>query len=829
MDGLRKAIEVIALGYSQGDCSIDTLIKACNNYKMQNGFVDNFDYDLKVAKSCIDFINGVEQDEDILKAIVPGQTKVIDGVMYIYSATKKGSKTDYGWHVVRKGSKTSADIGRGNKLDSAKITAKQQYINDLFPNDLSSLKEIKTLNGSTGAKLVEDADGNQYVLKRGKNTNSEHVKSEYLSNQLYGVLGLKTPDYELYDDNGEAVLLSRFIQGTHVPNSTDFANMSKGFIADVLLANWDVYQNDNCLIKNANGAVYRVDNGGCLDYRAQGKKKTFDGNVLDTWKSMQKYNPGIANMLSEDDQLNQIKEILTKKDDTVNFLKESGEDNLAKILEQRFDGLKKVVDELNAEKDRKSRVAAAKLGKIAPRILKPEDEMYAEFDDDKIKEILADASKELGVKQSSGNFLYQTGPEGWGVLSKICKERGFDGRPLVVDEKKFWELRKKTKWPLMMRGFDSVKFAEDFRYSDTCYFSQYGIWGQGIYAHSDDKSKGTKSDDKHSDAFVDNKSDESNWKASEIYNKGYGETAVNYAHGDEDAVTKMVWADDANVVNSEDLLDEIKAIGATSANTPAAKKLKKELDELLAEWRKNQTALMNIKDTIKKTVFSKIGYDEEAVADLLDTISSTNWGARNAQGKRAYPMFDDMVVGKIKSCVEKCGGTVEILNQGKEDEQAKIEVGGDTLWISKYSWNTNAVKQKNQFTSPYHYQAEKFLAFFDTACVKPAEAAVQRELSSGKVSKELKDRVNKNEIDYRNKEREYNDEVAKGITNPDDIYTRIYQAVKNCKYRSSGGSKSLLGIYAALKGYDGIYQPDGNNSGHGFVVILNRSKIITSI
>ena len=111
-------------------------------------------------------------------------------------------------------------------MDNAKITAKQKYINDLFPNDLSTLKEIKTLGGSTGAKLVEDNDGNQYVLKRGKNTNSDHVRAEYLSNQLYGVLGLRTPDYELYEDNGEAVLLSRFIQGTHVPNIRDFDKMA---------------------------------------------------------------------------------------------------------------------------------------------------------------------------------------------------------------------------------------------------------------------------------------------------------------------------------------------------------------------------------------------------------------------------------------------------------------------------------------------------------------------------------------------------------------------------------------------------------------------------
>ena len=117
MDKLRKALDTIALGYSQGNCSIDKLIKACNNYKIKNGLVDDFDYEMKVAKSCIDSINGVEQDTEIAKAIVPGQTKVVDGVMYVYSKTKSGSKTDYDWHVVRRGAKTNKTVGRGGRVE----------------------------------------------------------------------------------------------------------------------------------------------------------------------------------------------------------------------------------------------------------------------------------------------------------------------------------------------------------------------------------------------------------------------------------------------------------------------------------------------------------------------------------------------------------------------------------------------------------------------------------------------------------------------------------------------------------------------------------------
>lgn len=43
----------------------------------------------------------------------------------------------------------------------------------------------------------------------------------------------------------------------------------------------------------------------------------------------------------------------------------------------------------------------------------------------------------------------------------------------------------------MLRGFDNVKYKDDFQLSDFCHFGSFGIWGQGIYAHSDDKSRGT--------------------------------------------------------------------------------------------------------------------------------------------------------------------------------------------------------------------------------------------------------------------------------------------------------------------------------------------------
>lgn len=170
MEDIKKALDTIALHNLEGKVSDDLLVKACDAYKIKSDdFLDDYEYHVCVAKSLYDHLNGIEPDEEICKAVVPGQTKVVDGVMYIYTATPN-AKTKYDWRVF-KGKK---QVGR--QVDDQKAGAKQKYINELFPTDLSNLKVVKKLGGSTGAELVEDAKGNQYVMKKGKNTSSDHVQ-----------------------------------------------------------------------------------------------------------------------------------------------------------------------------------------------------------------------------------------------------------------------------------------------------------------------------------------------------------------------------------------------------------------------------------------------------------------------------------------------------------------------------------------------------------------------------------------------------------------------------------------------------------------------------
>ena len=830
MDKNRKALETIALGFSQGIVSSDILIKACDNYKLQAKLLDDEKYDILVSKSLLDQLNGVKVSKTIQKAIVPGQTKYFDGVLYIYSATKNGSKTEYGWHVARK-----SNVGKSSKMDDKAAKAAADAVNDLFPTDLSSLTTVKALGGSTGAQLVKDIKGNEYVMKKvdkvkNPSGNADHVRSEYMANMLYNILGQRTPDYELYNaDSDDVTLLSRFIPGTRQPNASDFAKMGEGFIADVLLANWDVYQNDNCLI-DAGGNVIRVDNGGSLAFRAQGKLKQppFDGDVLRTYKDMLKHNSLLAKCLIQENLIQQIDAALSKKDDIVNFLKESGDDNLAKIFEQRLEGLKGIKDYINAEIKRKETLAAAKAGKIPPRKLLKEDEMYRELDPDEIDEIFQDVVKMAGSERSA--LTDSSSPTGWSILSKICQARGFDARPRVVTESEFWKEAAKSDLPIMFRGHHGrsgktgADYSDMFRFDDQCFYGTQGIWGQGIYAHTDDTNKVYNHGGKYNKKDdVNNHSTQANYKSSRAYYD-----ADSYAGSETGGVVKIAWEKGANVVNLDDLLKEIQSTPPQTKNKGAVaviKKLQAELATAKKDWMDSELALQNISTTIRDQVYAKMHYDESAIEEMYNEVDNTNWGNRTANNLPDYPSYDTFVLGKMREWVEKNGGSVEI---GEDKEYALFSIGGQSISITRHGWENNAIKRKNSLTQPYNYHATRFKTFMETNCVGRVQKAVDHAIkNSTDATKKLQTEVEVKKKMYYDIQDQIQRESQANFAN--DLYSYIYDRVKGLDPRSDGDSMSVVGIFAAMEGYDGIFVHNGNGGIHGFNVILNRSKVITSI
>lgn len=145
-----------------------------------------------------------------------------------------------------------------------------------FPKEAGKLKVVKKLGGSTGAELVE-WEGRQFVRKKG--ASKDHVRSEFIADRVYEALGVDVPQGALYEEGGQVIKLTEFRQGkefgklTGAEKAAAVAKFKEGFVADVLMGNWDVLGagQDNALWDGKN--VIRIDNGGSLDFRAMGTPK----------------------------------------------------------------------------------------------------------------------------------------------------------------------------------------------------------------------------------------------------------------------------------------------------------------------------------------------------------------------------------------------------------------------------------------------------------------------------------------------------------------------------------------------------------------------------
>lgn len=785
MDDLRKALETIALRNGEGVVPDDLLIKACDAYKVKSDFLDDYDYHICVAKSLSDYIHGLEPSEEICKALVPGQTKVVDGIVYIYTSTPN-AKTRYDWRVL----KSAKQVGR--QVDSSKVDSKQKYVNELFPRDLSTLKTIKQLGGSTGAKLVEDAKGNQYVMKRGNNTSNGHVKSEYLTNQLYEILGLRVPDFELYDDGGEAVLLSRFIPMTRVPSTSDYPEMAKGFAVDALLANWDVYQNDNCLVDSA-GRIIRVDNGGALEYRAQGAKKNFGDDVVD-WDSMIKYNPSVLSTLSDQEKIDQINSVLEKKDDVFGFLEVSNQNALGATFYKRFKSLESIKNDLEAKILKSAR-------KVSPRQLKPEAEMYRDFTEDELNDFWTNL---IGADYRSK--IQQTSKNGWELLDNICQSRGFNARPRVVDETEYWNTVSQVPYQMfrgLTSGWGGTKtaddFADDFRYNDNCYYGTMGVHGCGIYFHVNDGD-----------------SDKSNTKTTYRKSDAYRRALLH--SGRSGAILEACLEPDAKVALVPDLQKEIENL--TLYDKAAADALDKELNDLLADLANADYALFNITQTTIDNIHKEMHWDEDSLVMSQTEIDNTDWGNVNENGEPEYPSFEDFVKGKMFDWVTKNGGKVKEKQPNSDVYVFSLPNSKETFMISRFQYENNAIKRKNAFAKAYNYPVRRFQDWLMNNHYKVIQKRVDREISDlGDAKQKAQAEVNRLRKKVDAKEQELTD--LKKYKDPNkDILSGIYEDVVH------NSSKEAIGVYAAIKGYDAIIEPHGNGGSNSFMIVLNRSKVI---
>lgn len=197
--------------------------------------------------------------------------------------------------------------------------------------NLERFSVVKPFRQAGDPVLVRDQQtGYHYVLKRGRS--AEHIREEMTANHIYQTLGVPVPPFQSVDLNGRPAQLAAYIKGRPLNRFNDraFVQLRRGFIADVLTANWDVIGSGVNIVVDRGGTPYRVDNGGSLRYRAHGQPKpSFDTDPTEFWTLRNpRWNPvaaqvfGTINAAEIDRQLT----TLTERQDAV----------LARVTDERL-------------------------------------------------------------------------------------------------------------------------------------------------------------------------------------------------------------------------------------------------------------------------------------------------------------------------------------------------------------------------------------------------------------------------------------------------------------------------------------------------------------
>jgi HK97 family phage portal protein len=239
-------------------------------------------------------------------------------------------------------SRVFCSTGAGGGKDSS-CSPKDAGSSGSLP-DASDLTKVRSLGGSTGAMLAQDKSGNSFVVKGGNSP--EHIRSEAAANAVYEAAGVSVPRTKLDESNpGKPKQISEYVEAKTLASvkgaarEKAIAEIQKGFAADALLANWDVVglEQDNILVPKS-GPPLRVDNGGSLTFRAQGKDKPFGPEVgeLDSLRTSQQGKP-IFGSLKDEDIASQIGDLSARRDKILAATPEP----LRSTMSQRLDYMEK--------------------------------------------------------------------------------------------------------------------------------------------------------------------------------------------------------------------------------------------------------------------------------------------------------------------------------------------------------------------------------------------------------------------------------------------------------------------------------------------------------
>lgn len=182
---------------------------------------------------------------------------------------------------------------------------------------------------------VDSQTGKFFYLKT--EVNSNKLKTEILADAIYKEMGIRVPNKQQVIFEGKHWIASEEIPDAKPCQLATLEEhreqLSKGFVVDALLANYDVFG----LITNANiliseGQLYRIDSGGTFNYRGRHGEKSYSQIAcpeIDSLRDPAYVTGKVYNGVSNEEITLQVQELVKKlSNEKIRVLvRESGIDN----------------------------------------------------------------------------------------------------------------------------------------------------------------------------------------------------------------------------------------------------------------------------------------------------------------------------------------------------------------------------------------------------------------------------------------------------------------------------------------------------------------------
>lgn len=745
---INEKLLPFAIANKKGLISDDELKKSFLKVSNDLGWMPDANYNAIVNITLKNYIKGYHRNDDILKALKLGQTKIVDGVEYIVKLTPSG-KLDWRVKNPKKKKKQSKDVNLNDLFD-----------NDDFPKKLSKLKNSKKTfsvdNDEVDVIVKTDDNLNaDFIIKKSKN--KEFLKNEAEINAIYKLLGADVLEQQIEENQTDVLLVKRDLEKTtdvkdFLDDELIIEDLSKFTVLDALLGNTDIYFDENGFkIDEFTSKVirYKTDDG--LKFNSDGSKKDLDDLASDDLYNILTNHPDLTRNLTMDDLSSQVKQIWKKRKAILNLI---SDDDMKSLIAKRILDLKMTFGDINsfgANKD-----------------------SHRDFSHIEVK---------MALNKANGNMFEKDDNVGWKFLSELCKMRGFDKQPELLDDKEFDKELNDKKSILVHRGLTdgggktALELKNEFVNSETAFYGFIGMYGAGIYAGVNESKK------------LKNKND-----------RGYN-VAYDYGGRIEDNVLDIIIPSDAKVIDAHDLdemmYDEFfgKEFKKLRTDFEKAKKEQYQLKDKIEEIYRQ------VEDKVKKEwgwndeIFDKFKYERKE----FDFVSASD--------------FDD-VVDYYKD-LAKDFVVVKKIDNDNYRFSIKGSIGDDFLLNRKVA--EIAIKQKNPESPEYNYHYQMLREFMLKEhfgkIQKKVKSAIKNASMTDKSVLDMKKKIEKsqNKIDDISKQiNDYREKQNEKANSRNDIIAKIA--------RRPGGE--YRGFYAAIKGYDVVIEK--NAWGGQFAIILNR-------